>query len=116
MDYHYDYHYVLDVSCIYAAIHLTSRSLGPLYTCLALKFFVEMIFSGMTGLPRLSGSLRAFSGVSNTDGNGLSAQQLRDELNWKRQCKKDSETVTWKCVTDLMHSHSTGKNKSKVCF
>ena len=65
----------------------------------------------MSGLPRFTGSLRAFSGIKNTNSDDPYVQrQLNEELCWRKN-QKSVSTWSWKDIEKLV---SKAKDPIKV--
>jgi len=61
----------------------------------------------MSDLPRFTGSLRAFAGITNTKSEDPYTQQrYREELKWKKKTKTSLTTWSWSEVENLVDKSS----------
>ena len=66
----------------------------------------------MTDLPRFTGSLRAFAGVTEAN-DPYSQQRLREELQWKRKKLSKPPGLTWEEIRILVDQEKD--KKKEVC-
>ena len=64
----------------------------------------------MTDLPRFTGSLRAFTGITGSC-DPYKQQRLHQELVWKRKCQVKGTGLPWNEIRKLAE---TGKDKKQV--
>ena len=85
------------------------RSISKIYICLHNYSHIIYVFIAldktnnvMSGLPRFTGSLRAFSGVKNTNQEDPYVQrQLNEELKWRKN-QKSSSNWSWGDIEKLV--------------
>ena len=70
----------------------------------------------MADRPRLTGSLRAFSGVSSPTELRTSDAELTEELILKRKWKNSQNTLSWTDLKNIVQERCQPKDKSKVYF
>ena len=67
----------------------------------------------MAERPRLTGSLRAFSGVGIPIAYST-ADELRDELAEKRRRRNESKSITWRDLRKIVDETCPAKDKRSV--
>ena len=73
----------------------------------------DVLKDNMAERPRLTGSLRAFSGVSIPIAYST-ADELRDELAEKRRRRNESKSTTWRDLRKIVDENCPAKDKRNV--